>query len=196
MKTLRALTAIGALLLAACGNPNVVFKTDLGDISIEVYEDKAPLSAADFLYHVDEGLYDGEGFYRVVRPDNDPRDMGMSLIQGGLLSTVPVTPSIKHEPTDITGLTHNDGALSIARDAVGTGSAAYFFISIGDNSFLDHGGARNPDGQGYAVFGKVTKGMDVVKKIQALDSAGPSKNPATQGQFLPKPVIIQSAKRK
>ena len=195
MKSLN-LFAIGtALLLAACGNPNVVLETDMGDIVIEVYESKAPLSSADFLYHVDEGLYDGEGFYRVVRPDNDPLDMGMSLIQGGLLSTMPVTPSIDHEPTSETGLTHNEGAVSIARDAVGTGSAAYFFITIGDNSFLDHGGARNPDGQGYAVFGKVTKGMDVVRKIQLMESTGPSADTRTQGQFLPKPVFIRSAYR-
>ena len=189
------LSACAAALLAACGNPEVILKTDLGDIKIEVLEGKAPISSADFLYHVENGLYDGQGFYRVVRPDNDPRDMGMSLIQGGLLSTTPVTPSIDHEPTNVTGLTHNEGAVSIAREAVGSGSAAYFFITIGDNSFLDHGGARNPDGQGYAVFGKVTKGMDVVRKIQAMESGGPSTDERTKGQFLPDPVIIRSAKR-
>lgn len=195
MSLIRSAALAAAIVLAACGNPQVTLKTDLGNIEIEVYEDKAPLSSADFLYYVDQGLYDGQGFYRVVRPDNDPLDMGMNLIQGGLLSTVPVTPSIDHEPTNATGLTHDDGALSIARDAVGTGSAAYFFITAGDNSFLDHGGARNPDGQGYAVFGKVTKGMDVVRSIRALESTRSSENSATQGQFLPEPVFIQTAKR-
>ncbi len=196
MKPLKFLAAAGtALLLTACGNPTVILETELGDIKIEVLENKAPMSSADFLYHVDQGLYDGEGFYRVVRPDNDPRDMGMSLIQGGLLSTTPVTPAIDHEPTNISGLTHNDGAVSIAREAVGTGSAAYFFITVGDNSFLDHGGVRNPDGQGYAVFGKVTSGMDVVRKIQSMESGGPSTDPRTKGQFLPEAVIIKNAKR-
>lgn len=194
MKMLKILTLAGALLLAACGNPNVVLKTDLGDIEIEVFEDKAPLSAADFLYHVDEGLYDRQGFYRAVRPDNDDRNMNMNVVQGGLLSVVPVTPSIDHEPTNMTGLTHNDGAVSIARDAVNTGSAAYFFISIGDNKFLDHGGARHPDGQGFAVFGKVTKGMDVVKKIQAME--GKTLDGLPGKQYLDAPVIIQSASRK
>lgn len=189
--------AFTALLLTACGGPQqVVLQTQMGDIIIEVYEDKAPLSSADFLYHVDNGLYDGEGFYRVVRPDTDPRSMNMQLIQGGLLSLVPVTQSIDHETTQMTGLSHTDGMVSIARDAPGTGSAAYFFITIGDNSFLDYGGARNADGQGYAVFGKVVDGMDVVKSIQALDSTGIASEEVTQGQYLKDPIIITKARRK
>lgn len=186
-----------ALALTACGGPEtVVLETQMGDIVIEVYEDKAPLSSADFLYHVDNGLYDGEGFYRVVRPDTDPRDMNMQLIQGGLLSLVPVTQAIDHETTQMTGLSHTDGMVSIARDAPGTGSAAYFFITIGDNSFLDYGGARNPDGQGCAVFGKVTSGMDVVKSIQSLDSTGLASEDATKGQYLKDPILITQARRK
>lgn len=189
--------AFAAALLTACGGPEtVVLETQMGDIIIEVYEDKAPLSSADFLYHIDNGLYNGEGFYRVVRPDTDPRDMNMQLIQGGLLSLVPVTQAIDHETTQMTGLSHTDGMVSIARDAPGTGSAAYFFITIGDNSFLDYGGDRNPDGQGYAVFGKVVDGMDVVKSIQALDSTGLASEAATKGQYLESPIIITKARRK
>ncbi|MEE9348004.1 MAG: peptidylprolyl isomerase [Robiginitomaculum sp.] len=184
-------------MLTACGgNPHVILETDLGPIELEIFEDKAPLSAGDFLYHVDQGLYTGQGFYRVVRPDNDPRKMGMALIQGGLLSLVPVTQAIEHEPTSVTGLSHQDGVISIARDGVGTGSAAYFFITVGDNSFLDHGGKRNSDGQGYAAFGQVVAGMDVVKAIQALDSTGPSEDEVTKGQYLEKPVSIKTARRK
>jgi len=149
-------TLVGvALGLGACADsdPNVVFETELGAIEIEVYPDRAPISAGDFLYYVDQGLYDGEGFYRTVRADNDPRDMGMSLIQGGRLDLQPVTPGIEHERTSDTGLSNVAGSVSIARDAPGTGSAAFIFINIGDNLFLDYGGARNADGEGYAVFG-------------------------------------------
>ena len=189
----------GALLLAACGDArttHVVFDTDLGAIEVEVYNEQAPISSADFLYYVDNGLYDGEGFYRSVRPENDPRGLGMQIIQGGLLSLESVTASIDHETTEATGLTHVDGAISIARDEPGTGSAAYFFISIGDNKALDYGGVRNPDGQGYAAFGQVTKGMDVVRAIQLRETEGSSDNEVTQGQFLTAPVKIIKAKRR
>jgi len=193
------IAAIFALvLLAACGDKHdrVVLKTDLGNIVIEVYTDKAPKTAADFLYYVDNELYDGEGFYRVVRPETDPRGDGMEVIQGGLLGLQPVTALIDHENTQMSGLSHTDGAVSMARDEPGTGSAAFFFISIGDNRSLDYGGSRNPDGQGYAVFGQVVKGMDVVRAIQQREANAPSDNPQTQGQYLTKPVIITKAKRK
>jgi len=186
--------------LVACGpvadtDPNVVLDTTFGDIEIEVYPDAAPISAADFLLHVDRGLYDAQGFYRVVRPDNDPRDMGMSLIQGGLLSQEPVTPPIAHERTTDTGIGNTRGTVSIARDAPGTGSAAYFFINIGDNSFLDTGGVRNADGEGYTAFGRVVRGMDVVEAIQAGRSDAPSEEAVTSGQILDDPVIITRAYR-
>lgn len=189
-----------ALTLAACASdpdlrPNVVMETSLGEIEIEVYADKAPISAADFLLHVDQGLYDSQGFYRVVRADNDPRSMGMSLIQGGLLSQEPETPLIAHELTTETGLSNTRGVISIARDAPGTGSAAFFFINIGDNSFLDTGGERNPDGAGYATFGQVVRGMDVVEAIQAGDAQGESPVPVTDNQYLTNPVIITRAYR-
>ncbi|MEM9600350.1 MAG: peptidylprolyl isomerase [Pseudomonadota bacterium] len=198
--TYRALPLL--LLLSACTTvalpvlrPNVVLETDRGDIEIEIYQDKAPVSAADFLMHVDKGLYDNQGFYRVVRADNDPRSMGMSLIQGGLLSQEPVTPPIAHELTTDTGLSNTRGVISIARDAPGTGSAAYFFINIGDNSFLDTGGSRNPDGAGYASFGTVIRGMEVVETIQAGEAKGESPVPVTDNQYLTEPVIIRRAYR-
>jgi len=186
-------------MLAACGDARVtqvVLETELGAIEVEVYNEKAPLSSTDFLYYVDNGLYDGEGFYRAVRPENDPRGLGMEIIQGGRLSLESVTASIDHETTQTTGLSHLDGAVSIARDEPGTGSAAYFFISIGDNTSLDYGGSRNPDGQGCAVFGQVTKGMDVVRAIQLRETEGASENEVTSGQFLTEPVKISKAKRR
>lgn len=187
--------------LTACGSkvdksPNVIFETELGIIEIETYPEKAPLSAGDFLNYVDRGYYNKEGFYRVVRADNDPRQMGMSLIQGGGLDLEPKGQFIAHEPTSLTGLRNNSGMVSIAREEPGTGSAAYFFINIGNNNFLDEGGERNPDGAGYATFGKVVKGMDVIKAIQAGESAAPVEDEVVKGQYLTRPVIITKAYRK
>lgn len=187
--------------LTACGSkvdksPNVILETSLGAIEIEVYPEKAPLSAGDFLNYVDRKYYHGQGFYRVVRADNDPRQMGMSLIQGGRLNIESVGAPIAHETTKMTGLRNKAGSVAIAREEPGTGSAAFFFINIDDNDFLNEGGERNPDGQGYAVFGQVVSGMDVIKKIQARDVARESDDERTQGQFLKEPVIISKAFRK
>ena len=187
--------------LTACGSkvdksPNVILETSLGAIEIEVYPEKAPLSAGDFLNYVDRKYYHGQGFYRVVRADNDPRQMGMSLIQGGRLNIESLGAPIAHETTKMTGLRNKAGSVAIAREEPGTGSAAFFFINIDDNNFLNEGGERNPDGQGYAVFGQVVSGMDVVKKIQARDVARESDDKRTQGQFLKEPVIISKAFRK
>lgn len=190
----------GTFILAACSKaperPAVMMETTAGNIEIEVYTDKAPISAADFLLYVDKKYYNGEGFYRVVRADNDPRDMGMSLIQGGRLDSEPLTDPIAHELTKDIGLSNTEGVVSMARLEPGTGSAAYFFINIGDNSFLDYDGERNPDGQGYATFGKVTAGMDVVRAIQAMEAKGVSGDNVTTGQILSQPVKIVKAYRK
>lgn len=192
------------LLLAACSasvqpssnDPVVLLETTEGPIEITVNPDRAPISAGDFLRYVDGKHYDGQGFYRVVRADNDPRDMGMSLIQGGRLDQEVIGGPIAHELTTQTGISNANGAVAIARDAPGTGSAAYFFINVGNNNFLDTGGTRNSDGQGYATFGRVTDGMDVVKRIQAMEAKGMSDVGVTNGQILTEPVIIKRAYRK
>lgn len=176
--------------------PVAVLQTTQGKIEIEVYTDKAPISGGDFLRYVENGYYNAEGFYRVVRADNDPLNMGMSLIQGGRLDSEPVPPLIAHELTTETGLSNTEGVVSIARNEPGTGSAAYFFINIGNNDFLDYGGKRNPDGQGYATFGKVIAGMDVVRKIQSMEAKGKSGEDVTTGQILTQPVTITVAYRK
>ncbi len=176
--------------------PVIVLETTAGPIEITVYPDKAPFSAGDFLRYVDGGLYDGQGFYRVVRADNDPREMGMSLIQGGRLDQDMVGGPIAHELTTDTGISNRDGAVAIARLEPGTGSAAYFFINIGNNDFLDTGGSRNPDGQGYATFARVTKGLDVARAIQVMETAANSDEAVTRGQILKDPVIITRAYRK
>ncbi|MGJ8564447.1 MAG: peptidylprolyl isomerase [Alphaproteobacteria bacterium] len=196
MRRVLSLALLG--LLAACtdNRPNVLLETDLGTIEIEVRLDKSPLSGADFLYYVDEKLYDGQAFYRTVISDNDPLNMGMSLIQGGRLDLQPITMLLPHEPTGITGLSNVSGSVTIARDAPGTGSAAFFFINIGDNLFLDQGGTRNPDGEGYAVFGNVVDGMDVAKAIQARATGGTVASPIPDNQLISEPVYIRKAYRK
>ena len=195
------LLGAACLAISACGpkidtTPNVIFETELGLIEIETYPEKAPASAGDFLNYVDRGFYNGQGFYRVVRADNDPRQMGMSLIQGGRLDVEPKGSFIAHEPTSMTGLRNDSGMVSIAREEPGTGTAAYFFINIGNNNFLDEGGERNSDGAGYATFGKVVKGMDVIKAIQAGEANGFAEDEVVKGQYLTQPVIITKAYRK
>ena len=104
-------------------------------------------------------------------------------------------PPIAHETTEETGLLHVDGAVSIARAEPGTGSAGAFFICVGDNPSLDYGGERNPDKQGFAVFGQVVEGMDVVRAIQALPADAPTEFEYFEGQLLREPVEIVSARR-
>jgi peptidyl-prolyl cis-trans isomerase A (cyclophilin A) len=123
---------------------------------------------------VDENRIEGATFYRVVRLDNQPNnDVKIEVIQGALSSgrSAKRLKSIQHETTDKTGILHKDGAISMARDKPGTASSE-FFICVGDQPELDFGGKRNSDGQGFAAFGRVIKGMDVVKKIQQQPADG------------------------
>jgi peptidyl-prolyl cis-trans isomerase A (cyclophilin A) len=173
----------------------VTLTTSLGDIEIEVYPQKAPLSAGDFLDYVDRGLYQGAAFYRVIRPDNDNGSPMIEAIQGGLLTETPPTKPIAHESTQQTGIKHLDGTVSLARREVGTGTAAAFFIIIGDQPSMDFGGSRNADKQGFAAFGRVVKGMDVVRAIQQIRDAS-NEGPFVKGQMLSSPIVIESAKRK
>ncbi len=163
---------IAALLLAfqttAQDLPRVIMQTELGDIVVEIDTINAPISAKNFLKHVEAGTYKNACFYRVVRMDNQPNnDVKIEVIQGGMY-TEPHFETIKpivHETTETTGLKHLDGTLSMARSEPGTASTE-FFICVGDQPELDFGGKRNPDGQGFAAFGQVVSGMDVVRKIQ------------------------------
>ena len=170
----------------SCDRPAtmVLIRTDLGDISMELYMGKAPATASNFLAHVKQEDYTNSMFYRVVRMDNQPQSkVKIEVIQGGLfhdevLDTI--TP-IRHESTQETGILHTDGVISMARMEPGSASTE-FFICIGDQPSLDHGGKRNPDGQGFAAFGKVVEGMDVVRSIQAQ---------ADEGQYLKEQVKIR-----
>lgn len=186
-----AASAALLVLLAGCsGNPRVAIETTLGDIVVEIYEEEAPITAANFLRYVDGGLFDGGSFYRVVRMDNQPRDeVKIEVIQGGRrgMSREEGFPPIEHETTDVTGILHLDGVISMARSSPGTASSE-IFICVGDQPELDFGGRRNPDGQGFAAFGKVVRGMDVVRDIQQQEPG--------EAQYLETPIVIVNVSRK
>lgn len=178
----------------AVADVDVVLETELGAITVRVYDDRAPVSAGSFLAYVDQGLYDGAGFYRTVSPENDNGSPVISVIQGGLLDEEGALAPVVHETTDDTGILHEDGVISLARGAPGTGGGAAFFICIGAQPSLDFGGTRNLDEQGFAAFGRVVSGMDVVHAIHQSE-AGPSDDPYMDGQILGEPVVIVSARR-
>jgi peptidyl-prolyl cis-trans isomerase A (cyclophilin A) len=173
----------------------VVLETRLGNITIDVYPDRAPLSAGSFLDYLDRGLMQEAVFYRVVTPDNDNGSPLISVVQGGVLEDDQFLDPVAHETTEATGLRHVDGAVSLARGDPGTGSGGAFFICVGDNPALDYGATRNPDKQGFAVFGQVVDGMDVVRAIQQLPADSPTDNTYLQDQLLREPVEVLAARR-
>ena len=172
-------------------NPIVDITTPLGTISVEIDQQHAPGTAANFLGYVDRGDYDGSRFYRTVTPDNQPNDtIRIAVIQGGManLEDYPRrdVPSVDLERTSVTGLRHLDGTISMARMTPDSANSE-FFICVGDQPDLDFGGMRNPDGQGFAAFGQVIDGMDVVHAVNL--------SPA-EGQHLQPSIGISSIKRR
>lgn len=180
---------------AADALPRVQLDTAAGAIVIELDTARAPRSAADVLRYVEQGLYNGAGFYRTVRRDNDRGSPVIEVIQGGLLDDARALPPVAHESTATTGLRHVDGTVSLARGAPGSGGGAAFFICIGDQPALDAGAARNPDRQGFAAVGRVVQGMDVVRRIHASATNPERGEPYVRGQMLREPVRIQQARR-
>ena len=168
--------------------PRVQILTDLGEIEVELYLQQAPITVTNFLRYVLEGFYrDGE-FFRTVTSSNQPGDrVQIQVIQARAAPARQgeLFPPIPLERTRDTGLRHLDGTLTMARDGPDTAQES-FAICVGDQPELDYGGRRNPDGQGFAAFGKVIRGMDIVRKIHA--------SPA-QGQQLTPPVKIQNTFR-
>lgn len=187
--SITALLTAAMLTINSCGNrEEVVISTGQGDIHVTLDLKNAPVTSANFLRYVDAHLFDSSCFYRVVRPDNQPNDsVRIAVIQGGRYEKEETGgfPPIAHETTDQTGIRHLDGVISMARWTPGTATSE-FFICVGDQPDLDFGGKRNPDGQGFAAFGRVTRGMDVVRKIHSIEA--PS-------QYLEKPVMIYSITR-
>lgn len=147
---------------------NCVIKTSLGDIEIELYAEEAPATVTNFLKYVDSGMYLNSSFYRVCTPENEAeRDVKIEVIQGGNVDRSKAFDAIQLETTKETGLLHEDGMLSMARTAQLHSATSHFFVCVGPQPELDFGGKRSADGQGFAAFGKVTKGMDIVRKIQS-----------------------------
>ncbi len=168
--------------------PRVIIETQLGNIEVEIDSVHAPLTSANFLRYVDLGFYRFGRFHRTVRADNQPHDkVKIEVVQAGLDSLrVKDFPPITLERTKLTGLSHKDGTISMARDGPNTATSD-FFICIGDQPSLNFGGKRNPDGQGFAAFGRVVLGMDVVRKIQGAPAVG---------QRLEPPIPIADIVRK
>jgi len=170
MKTLHILLI---LILLSCHKEKTILiqmNTEIGKIKLELYPEKAPITVNNFLKYVNENRYDDFHFYRVVHIDNQPyNNIKIEVIQGGLgFEKHPSElPPIPHEITELTGIKHLDGTISMARSEPGTASSE-IFICINDQPDLDFQGKRNPDGQGFAAFGKVKSGMDIVRKIQSL----------------------------
>ncbi len=169
-------------------NTRVVIDTELGEIHAEIFEDAAPITAGNFLRYLDAGFYKSGQWYRTVEPDNQPDDaIRIEVIQGGIN---PERESERFDPiplerTTVTGLSHTDGTLSMSRYAPDSAHSE-IFICIGDQLVLDYGGMRNPDGQGFSAFGRVTSGMDVVRAIQQSTH---------EGQHLTPPIVIRDIRR-
>ena len=164
-----AILLTGVLSCKHSSNTQVRIDTSMGEIVVEIYPELAPVTAQNFLEHVEKGTYSNSLFYRVVRMDNQPHnEVKIEVIQGGLFDDdiLDTIPPIIHESNELTGILHTDGVISMARMEPGTASTE-FFICIGDQPSLDFGGERNPDGQGFAAFGKVIRGMELARAIQA-----------------------------
>ena len=155
--------------------PQVTIKTNAGDITVELYPKKAPATVAAFLKYVDSNFYKDGSFYRVIKNENLPAEYNKGLIQGGMYFSTPQKlnelEGTVHESPKQTGLSHTNGTISMARTTAGSAKTE-FFICIGDQTRFDSGGSANADGLGMAAFGKVVKGMDVVRKIQSKNSEG------------------------
>lgn len=166
---------------------SIRIETGAGTIIAELYSDKAPITVANFLRYVDSGHFGGGCFMRTVRPDNEKNPVSIQVVQAAVHPWKENNsfPPIELERTRKTGVHHVDGTLSMARGEPNSATSS-FFICIGDQPDLDFGGKRNPDGQGFAAFGRVTEGMDVVRLIQM--------SPAEAQAIVP-PILIHRIAR-
>ena len=174
MKSLIVTFIFVLILLPLCFSQQVRIETEVGDIVVELYPSKAPVTVANFLRYVDGGFYNGGSFYRTVRQDNEVRkDVPIEVIQAGVHSWKERLsfPPIVLERTSLTGIRHTSGAISMARTSADSATSS-FFICVRDLPSLDFAGKRNLDGQGFAAFGTVVQGMDVVKRINAARAEG------------------------
>ncbi|NNM77635.1 peptidylprolyl isomerase [Sphingomonas sp. ID1715] len=167
----------------------VTLTTSQGPVVLELEKGRAPLTTANFLRYVDQKRLDGAAFYRAAKAPNVP-DYG--LVQFGTRNDPKRTlPPVAHEPTSQTGLSHRSGTISLARGAPGTG-AGDFFILVGDTPSLDAQPGGDP---GFAAFGHVVEGMDLVKTILAAPTDPNKGEGVMKGQYLAQPVVIVTARR-
>jgi len=223
-KTTAFIVLLFAALLAGCGanapeeaveapaaepaaeeTVGIVIETALGEIEVELYPDRAPLSVAQFLRYVDGGHYDGKSaFYRATHTaagdahdvvQGGMRSLPMLVRDGGEAAEEPPFPPIPHETTLDTGIRNERGTLAYARGEPGTANTEFFF-NVGDNFVLDtDAGDPTRDGFGYATFGRVVRGMEVLEEIHRLPTDAPAASEIVQGQILNEPVPIVSARR-
>ena len=188
------LLSVASLAAADEETVRVTMTTSQGVIEIDLYLDKAPISAGNFLRLVDGQHLDGGSFYRVITYDNDNGNSRIEMIQGGLGDERESSfEPIAHETTEQTGILHKDGVISMARGDVGTASSE-FFICLGDQPGLDFGNVCNPDEQGFAAFGQVMSGVDVVRRINQSPADSLSESDYTKGQILTDPVVTISVR--
>ena len=164
--------------------------TEAGSFVVEVDPEVAPITVAHYLAHVDRQLLDGGAVYRIVTLANQAPETRhkIEVVQWGMMrpdDQPPPLPPIVHETTRQSGLRHRDGTVSMARAQPGSATAEYF-VCIGDQPELDFGGGRNPDGLGFAAFGRVVEGMDVVRALHARGEAD---------QYLAQPIRVRSVRR-
>jgi peptidyl-prolyl cis-trans isomerase A (cyclophilin A) len=181
---------------AGADGVRVRVETELGDIVVEVDTKRAPVTSANFLKYVDAGHYDGGSWHRTVRMDNQPEStVKIEVIQAGVNPDKAKDgfPPIALERTNRTGILHKDGVISMARGAPDSATSGWF-ICINDQPSLDFGGNRNPDGQGFAAFGRVISGTDVVRKIQMAPSSD-NRTTNTEAQRLTPPIKILKVSR-
>lgn len=168
--------------------PHVTFKTERGEIEVEIDTIRAPITGVNFLRYIDGGFFTNGSFFRAVRDDNQPDDsIRIAVLQGGQSRERRGQgfPPIDLERTSVTGIKHLDGTISMARAGLKSATSS-FFICFGPQPALDFGGMRNTDGQGFAAFGRVVRGLEVARRIHSE---------AVNGQNLVTPVMILSAQR-
>jgi peptidyl-prolyl cis-trans isomerase A (cyclophilin A) len=190
---LLALAALFAALPAtaqetAPRTERVRMATDAGEIVLAIEVERAPVTAANFLRYVDARRFDGIDFYRAMK-----LDWG-GLIQAGQRDPAKLYPPIAHEPTTKTGLSHTEGTISMARFAPGTATAD-FTIMLGDMTGLDASPTATGDNQGFAAFGRVIEGMDVVKRILAMPTSPTEGEGVMRGQMLSPKIRINTVRR-
>ena len=173
----------------------VVFETSAGNFEVAVDATRAPITAANFLKYVDAGAYNNGFFHRTVRPETETRtDYPIQVVQASAARGFTGFGAIPLERTSVTGMRHLAGTISMARSSATDSATSDFYICITDTPENDFGGRRNPDGQGFAAFGQVTTGMDVVRKIQASPTQAGADG--RKSQALNPPIVILRAYRK